>query len=73
MTAIQGHSRADSRTAKGQSRTSSAADWSPTSWRSRPALQMPVYPDAAVLANTDEDAGLQAQVEKLFRDRAELA
>ena len=54
MTAIQGQSRADSRTAaKGQSRTSSAADWSPTSWRSRPALQMPVYPDAAALANAE--------------------
>ena len=54
MTAIQGQSRADSRTAaKGQSRSSSAADWSLTSWRSRPALQMPVYPDAAVLANAE--------------------
>ena len=54
MTAIQGQSRADSRTAaKGQSRSSSVADWSPTSWRSRPALQMPVYPDAAALANAE--------------------
>ena len=55
MTAIQGQPRADSRNAaKGQSRSSSAADWAPTSWRSRPALQMPVYPDAAALANAKE-------------------
>ena len=50
MTAIQGPSRT---AAKAQSRSSSAADWSLTSWRSRPALQMPVYPDAAVLANAE--------------------
>ena len=25
------------------------ADWSPASWRQRPALQMPTYPDAAAL------------------------
>ncbi|QIL21246.1 3-deoxy-7-phosphoheptulonate synthase class II [Thermomonas sp. HDW16] len=25
------------------------ADWSPSSWRQRPALQMPTYPDAAAL------------------------
>ncbi len=54
MTAIQGQSRTDSRTAaKGQSRSSSVADWSLTSWRSQPALQMPVYPDAAALANAE--------------------
>ncbi|MCA0245303.1 MAG: 3-deoxy-7-phosphoheptulonate synthase, partial [Proteobacteria bacterium] len=50
MTAIQGPSKV---AAKAQSRSSSAADWSLTSWRSRPALQMPVYPDAAVLANAE--------------------
>ena len=49
MTAIQASKPA----AKAQSRSSSAADWTPTSWRSRPALQMPVYPDAAVLANAE--------------------
>src|SRR5690606_962914 len=27
-----------------------AADWQPDSWRARPALQMPVYPDPAELA-----------------------
>ncbi len=54
MTAIQGQSRADSRNpAQGQSRSSSATDWSLTSWRSRPALQMPVYPDAAALAGAE--------------------
>src|SRR4030095_9832243 len=40
MTAIQGPSRT---AAKAQSRSSSAADWTPTSWRGRPAQQMPVY------------------------------
>jgi hypothetical protein len=45
MTAIQGASPTAART---QSRSSSAADWTPTSWRGRPALQMPVYPDATV-------------------------
>mgnify|MGYP003334059477 CR=1 FL=1 len=49
MTAIQASKPA----AKAQSRSSSAADWTPTSWRSRPALQMPVYPDAAVLAGAE--------------------
>ena len=44
MTAIQGPSRT---AAKAQSRSSSAADWTPTSWRSRPAQQMPAYDDAA--------------------------
>jgi len=50
MTAIQGPSRT---AAKAQSRSSSATDWSLTSWRGRPALQMPVYPDAAVLAGAE--------------------
>ena len=50
MTAIQGPARAG---AKAQSRSSSAADWTPTSWRGRPAQQMPVYDDAAVLANAE--------------------
>ena len=50
MTAIQGPSRT---AAKAQSRSSSAADWSLTSWRSRPALQMPVYPDASVLGGAE--------------------
>ena len=50
MTAIQGPSRT---AAKAQSRSSSAADWTPTSWRGRPAQQMPAYPDAAVLAGAE--------------------
>ncbi len=50
MTAIQGPSRV---AAKAQSRSSSAADWSLTGWRSRPPLQMPVYPDATTLANAE--------------------
>ena len=50
MTAIQGPSKV---AAKAQSRSSSAVDWSLTSWRGRPALQMPVYPDAAVLAGAE--------------------
>ncbi len=55
MTAIQGQSRPTGRTAeKAQSRSSSAADWTPTSWRGRPALQMPVYPDAAILEGVEE-------------------
>jgi len=28
--------------------------WSPSSWRERPALQMPVYPDAAALASAEQ-------------------
>ena len=52
MIAIQGQSKV---AAKAQSRSSSAADWSLTGWRGRPALQMPVYADAATLAVlTDE-------------------
>ena len=50
MTAIQGPSRT---AAKAQSRSSSAADWTPTSWRSRPAQQMPAYDDAAALASAE--------------------
>src|SRR5690349_3345880 len=50
MTAIQGPSRT---AAKAQSRSSSAADWTPTSWRNRPAQQMPVYPDAAAVASAE--------------------
>src|SRR5205814_9771129 len=50
MTAIQGPSRT---AAKAQSRSSSAADWTPTSWRSRPAQQMPIYDDAATLAGSE--------------------
>src|SRR5215217_7700624 len=50
MTAIQGPSRT---AAKAQSRSSSAADWTPASWRGRPAQQMPVYGDAAVLASAE--------------------
>src|ERR1041384_8075352 len=50
MTAIQGPSKA---AAKAQSRSSSAADWTPTSWRGRPAQQMPVYADAAILASAE--------------------
>src|SRR5215469_10967107 len=50
MTAIQGPARSG---AKAQSRTSSAADWSPSSWRSRPAQQMPVYEDTAALAHAE--------------------
>src|SRR5471032_1782458 len=50
MTAIQGGAPTAART---QSRSSSAADWTPTSWRGRPALQMPVYPNATVLAGAE--------------------
>ncbi|WDS35948.1 3-deoxy-7-phosphoheptulonate synthase class II [Pseudoxanthomonas sp.] len=31
--------------------------WSPGSWRARPALQMPTYPDAAALKSTLEELG----------------
>src|SRR5690349_17198360 len=55
MTAIQGPSRAaaplGSRGA--QSRSSSAADWSLTSWRGKPAQQMPVYPDAEAVGRAE--------------------
>src|SRR3954447_1715894 len=50
MTAIQGPSRAAN---KAQSRSASAADWSLTSWRGKAAQQMPVYPDATVLAGAE--------------------
>jgi len=50
MTAIQGPSRA---APKGQSRSSSAADWSLTSWRGKPAQQMPVYPDAEAVGRAE--------------------
>ncbi|WP_330946303.1 3-deoxy-7-phosphoheptulonate synthase class II [Thermomonas sp. LB-4] len=30
-------------------------DWAPDSWRGKPALQMPTYPDAAELAATQEE------------------
>src|SRR5258707_10109650 len=50
MTAIQGPSRT---AAKAQSRSSSAADWTPTSWRGRPAQQMPVYSDSEALAGAE--------------------
>ncbi|GAB3313209.1 class II 3-deoxy-7-phosphoheptulonate synthase [Luteimonas notoginsengisoli] len=30
-------------------------DWAPSSWRSRPALQLPSYPDAEVLAGVQEE------------------
>src|SRR3954463_6628798 len=49
MTAIQGPSRV----AKTQSRSSSAADWSLTSWRGKHAEQMPVYSDATALAGAE--------------------
>src|SRR5258708_27712475 len=54
MTAIQGPSRT---AAKAQSRSSSAADGRPRSWRSRPAQQMPVYADAAAVGRAE--AGLR--------------
>ena len=50
MTAIQSPSRT---AAKAQSRSTRAADWTPTSWRGRPAQQMPVYGDAAALAGAE--------------------
>jgi 3-deoxy-7-phosphoheptulonate synthase len=50
MTAIGGAPPAP---AKAQSRSSSAADWTPTSWRSRPAQQMPTYPDAQALTGAE--------------------
>ncbi|WP_149196017.1 class II 3-deoxy-7-phosphoheptulonate synthase [Luteimonas suaedae] len=31
------------------------ADWRPDSWRARPALQLPTYPDAAVLAQVQQE------------------
>lgn len=34
-----------------------ARDWRPDSWRSRPALQMPTYPDPAALAETLAELG----------------
>lgn len=36
-------------------RPSAAADWAPDSWRARPALQLPQYPDAAALARAQEE------------------
>src|SRR6185369_7451163 len=56
MTAIQGSSRTAAPTGSrgAQSRSSSAADWTPTSWRGRPAQQMPVYPDAAALGGAEQ-------------------
>jgi 3-deoxy-7-phosphoheptulonate synthase len=33
----------------------SSISWTPASWRNKPGLQMPVYPDAAVLAGTQEE------------------
>src|SRR3982751_529578 len=50
MTAIQGPSRT---AAKALSRSSSAADWTPTSWRGKTAQQMPVYPDADAVAGAE--------------------
>src|SRR3982750_923483 len=50
MTAIHG---APGTSPKAQSRSSSAADWTPSSWRGRPAQQMPVYPDATTLAGAE--------------------
>ncbi len=32
-----------------------SADWSPSSWRAKPALQMPNYPDAEALAATRDE------------------
>ena len=32
-----------------------APDWSPGSWRARPALQLPVYPDAKALADVQDE------------------
>ena len=32
-----------------------SADWSPSSWRGKPALQMPTYPDADALAATRDE------------------
>src|SRR5215469_16449917 len=49
MTAIQASKPA----ARSQSRSTSAGDWTPTSWRGRPAQQMPTYPDATVLAGAE--------------------
>ena len=33
----------------------SAQSWAPSSWRSKPAVQMPVYPDAAALAAAQDE------------------
>ena len=32
-----------------------APEWSPASWRTRPALQLPVYPDASALAEVQDE------------------
>ncbi len=32
-------------------------DWTPDSWRAKPALQMPSYPDAGALAAAEETLG----------------
>jgi len=32
-----------------------AQDWSPGSWRQRPAAQLPVYPDADALAEVQAE------------------
>ncbi len=55
MTAIQGPSRAAHPVGVrgAQSRSSSAADWSLTSWRGKPAQQMPVYPDAEAVGRAE--------------------
>nr|WP_233222353.1 3-deoxy-7-phosphoheptulonate synthase class II [Sphingomonas deserti] len=38
----------------GESTEETKQDWSADSWRSRPAAQMPVYPDAAALADIEQ-------------------
>ena len=35
--------------------TSRTPDWTPSSWRGKPALQMPAYPDADELAATQQE------------------
>jgi 3-deoxy-7-phosphoheptulonate synthase len=49
MTAIRGSAAA----VQAQSRSSRAADWTPTSWRGRQTQQMPVYSDSEALAGAE--------------------
>ena len=35
--------------------SASASPWTPASWRGKPGLQMPTYPDAQALAGAQEE------------------
>jgi len=51
MTAVQGTARM---AATAPRRASAGTDWSPHSWRARPAQQLPVYPDPERLADAEQ-------------------